>query len=102
MKVFNLTDKARHGKDPSPQVIRIEGVEIRPGGKAELPKVNLARVSGMIYSGKIAIDELPAWYIKARRQGRRPVPKESFVEAPKERWKTAVADSWLEEKDETE
>mgnify|MGYP001829263587 CR=1 FL=1 len=107
MKVYNLTDQAKSGKDPSPQVVKIEGKEIRPGSKVEVGHVNLAKVSGMIYSGKIAIDKVPEWYVRARRHKRRSVPREQKVDAPRNRGPVIAMDHWVEkthrkDKDETE
>lgn len=99
MRVFNLTDQAMHGKEPSPQIIKVEGKEIQPGSKAEVAKVDLAKVSGMIYSGKIAIDKVPDWYGKARRQARRSIAKESKVVSPRVRQEIPVVSEEEGEKD---
>jgi hypothetical protein len=83
MIVFNLTDQAKAGK-PSPHDIRISGRVIKPGAKAEFDNLNIAKMSGMILSGKIAINMPPEWYVEARRYKRRKL-REVKLEAPKGR-----------------
>jgi hypothetical protein len=85
MIIFNLTDQIQPGRSFAPQTIKVDGVSIEPGRKAEVASANLARLSGMIYGGRIAVDTLPDWYVRVRRYRRRQISEKSAVDAPKDR-----------------
>lgn len=64
MIVFNLTDVPPPGKPKNgPQDLRVLGRLIKPGSHEEFPDdVSLAKISGWIWSGKVSVDTVPAWY----------------------------------------
>jgi hypothetical protein len=70
MIVYNLTDKTPLGRPPiGPQALRIFGKLIPPGGHAEFPDDSpWNKVSGWVYTGKISLDSVPAWYKQAHRE----------------------------------
>lgn len=78
MIVFNLTDRAPPYRPLSPLDLQIFGKVLKPGEHGEFPDDSpLGKISGWVYSGRIGVDKLPAWYkaaTKAESQAVRIVP----------------------------
>jgi hypothetical protein len=90
MRLFNLTDKALPRKSAAePQTLRKAGIVIEPGGFVDTPKnFMLGTVGGWITSGKVAVDQPPAWYLEAKPpepKAEEPVVKEAPEPEPEEK-----------------
>jgi len=71
MRVYNLTDQRLGPGKPFPQVLRISGFEIQPGGHTDFPdSFPLHRISGWMRAIWVSVDHLPTWYQQARRTPR--------------------------------
>jgi hypothetical protein len=70
MKIYNLTD-VHHPRDRSPispQVLKINGKEIKPGEYTEFKKINLADISGLVKKNSVCIDIVPDWYTSEKNK----------------------------------
>ena len=72
MRLFNLTDQPLPRKEVAePQELRKAGVILEPGGHCDVSdKFQLSAISAWIGSGKVAVNQKPEWYVKAKEDER--------------------------------